>query len=119
MLPHRSAPSGTRTLAAAVVPFGSISGMQHALGAPVQVKPCSIWQVALHPSAPAMLPSSQASEAATIPSPHTAVHTLGDPPQEKPVSIWQTLLQPSPSAPLPSSHPSEPATAPSPQPGVH
>ena len=51
------------------------------LGAPAQTKPNSVLQVALQPSSPALLPSSQLSLPAVMPSPQVVSQTLGAPAQ--------------------------------------
>ncbi len=50
-------------------------------GAPVQVQPPSVAQVAEQPSPLAVLPSSQVSLPAMTPSPHRIEHTDGEPVQ--------------------------------------
>src|SRR5215217_436925 len=66
--------------------------------------PASIVQVAEQPSLAVVLPSSQASEEALMPSPHVTAQTDGLPVQPWPGSIAQVAAQPSPLAVLPSSH---------------
>jgi len=102
---------------------------------PVQKDEASITHPNVHPSLFSTFPSSQASEACFLPSPHCAVQAVlsafGDvppaqtvhvsavvvvpPEQAESASISQTELHPSPSAVFPSSHSSEECSLPSPQ----
>jgi hypothetical protein len=80
-------------------------------------------QVGEQPSLGKVLPSSQASEPSTLPSPQTVgVQTLFCPELPvhlKPISSLQLAEQPSPLAVLPSSHISPAVITPSPQAGLH
>src|SRR5208337_4358126 len=69
----------------------------------------------LQPSFEVVLPSSQVSLPATMPSPHwPATHAASGVGQDQPFSIWQVELQPSPDTSFPSSHASPVSTMPSP-----
>ena len=87
--------------------------------APVQEKYVSSTHDDEQPSNELVLPSSQPSRPAWIPSPHAAAEqaeaVAASPVQDQPASIWQVAEHPSPESVLPSSHPSEPTTWPSPQ----
>ena len=102
---------------------------------PVQKVPASIVQVELQPSLLEEFPSSHASDACFLPSPHWTVHAdpsaftdvppvqtwqvsavvVVPPFQIESVSITQSELHPSESAVFPSSHASEECLRPSPQ----
>src|SRR4051812_39619833 len=85
---------------------------------PGQIHPASIWQLALQPSPPSVLWSSQVSAPLTVPSPQWTSLVQAPPSsgQVNRASFWQVAVQPSPLVLLPSSHCS-PATLrkPSPQ----
>src|SRR5258705_12733663 len=86
----------------------------HTDGVPLHVQSCSTVQLALHPSLPFALPSSQASLPTRMPSPHFGAHSEGTPPHCQPVSTAQLAEQPSPPSASWSSHASAPSIAPSP-----
>src|SRR5690606_34169827 len=89
-------------------------GMEICAGRPeatLHMKPASISHVEEQPSPSRTLPSSQASSAKTMPSPHCEVQG----PCEQSGSASQNGLQPSPRSVLPSSHCSDPSATPSPQ----
>ena len=79
----------------------------------MHVNPDSTAQLVLQPSPPTVFPSSQASPAATRPSPQIVWQTEGVPMHVNPDSTAQLALQPSPPTVLPSSQASLLARKPS------
>jgi hypothetical protein len=66
------------------------------LGDPVQAKPGSPVQVALHPSKGTLLPSSHCSVPLTTPSPQTETQTL---PEHTPLQHWLPTVHGAPTGP--------------------
>jgi len=86
------------------------------LGAAWHRKPGSSLQVGEQPSSGVVLPSSHASAAAMMPSPHLGVHGLPGTRHCQPAStLWQSAEHPSPPVVLPSSQPSLAVAVPFPQ----